>query len=187
VKVVRGKVLVLEGHLGGFVANKVLDSLISLVVVLDKVSLTLGVDPLESVTRVSVHVAVAVGCAALRHKDSDLMECLGCVTPVVPLHVRVVSAGLRMSLLTVKEIGEFHRVLDEKDGRIVSNHVIVALLSVMLESETTRVTIAVTSTSLASYCGEAEEHWSALSNLVHEFCLGVLCDIVCHFNITVGS
>lgn len=71
-----GEILALHAHLTCFLAGEVLDSLISLEVVLDKVSLTLIIDPLESVGTVSVHVSESVWSSTVGHEDSDLVESL---------------------------------------------------------------------------------------------------------------
>lgn len=79
------------------------------------------------------------------------MECLGGVTPEVERHVGVLHARLRISLLAVDKVGELHGVLDEKDGRVVANHVIVALFGVEFDGETARVTIAVIGAALTRH------------------------------------
>jgi len=115
------------------------------------------------------------------------VEGLGAVTPIVPLHVRVISVCDRVTLLTVDEVRELHRIFDEEHGRVVSNHIIVAFLSVVLQSETTWVTVTVTGSPLAGDGREAEESWRALADSVHELGLGVLAKIVCDLDITVGG
>ena len=96
------------------------------------------------------------------------MESLGRVTPKVESHVGVLNASDWVTLLGVNEVGELDRILDEEDGSVVANHVVVALLSEVLDCESTWVTIAVVGAALAGDSGEAQEYWSSLSDCVHE-------------------
>ena len=61
---------------GGF-GSEVLDTLIRFVVVFHEELLTLGVDPLEGVGAIAVHVTIAIGSTAVRHEDGHLVESLG--------------------------------------------------------------------------------------------------------------
>jgi hypothetical protein len=60
-----------------------------------------------------------------------------------------------MTLLRVDEVGELDWILDEKDGSVVANHVVVSLLGKVLDCESTWVTFAVIGTALAGDSGEA--------------------------------
>ena len=62
---------------GGRLGSEVLDALIRLVVVFHEELLILGVDPLEGVGAIAVHVSVAIGSTAVRHEDGHLVESLG--------------------------------------------------------------------------------------------------------------
>ena len=62
---------------GGRLGSEVLDALIRLVVVFHEELLTLGVDPLEGVGAIAVHVTIAIGSTAVRHEDGHLVESLG--------------------------------------------------------------------------------------------------------------
>ena len=77
----------------------------------------------------------------------------------------------------MNEIRELHGIFNEKDGCVVSNHVVVAFLSVMLDGEATRVTIAVVGATLTSDSGEAKEDGCPLANSVHE---GGLAETIVH-------
>ena len=159
-------------HLGGLTSGEVLDALVRLVVVLDEELLVLGVDPLESVRAVSVHVPVAVRGAAIRHQDGDLVESLWGVAPEVPSHVGVLHTRLRVSLLAVDEVRELDRVLDKEHGGVVTDHVVVALLRIVLDGETARVTVAIVGTALAGDSRESQENGGSLADGVHEGGLG---------------
>ena len=71
------------------------------------------------------------------------------------------------------EIRELDWVLDEEDGCIVADHVVVSLLSIELERETSGVSGSVSGTLFSSDGREAEQGWCAFSNLVQESSLGV--------------
>jgi len=96
------------------------------------------------------------------------MESLGRVAPKVESHVGILNASDRVTLLGVNEVWELYRILNEEDGSVVANHVVVALLSKVLYCESTWVTIAVIGTALAGDSGEAQEYRGSLSDCVHE-------------------
>jgi hypothetical protein len=50
----------------------------------------------------------------------------------------------------VNKVWELNGIFDEKDRGVVPNHVVVALFGVVLDSETTRITITVIRSFLAS-------------------------------------
>ncbi len=63
--------------------------------------------------------------------------------PEIPGHVRVRAPSLRMSLLAVDEVRELHGVLDEKDWGIVSDHIVITLLSIELNSKSSWIPVSV--------------------------------------------
>ncbi len=92
-----------------------------------------------------------------------------------------------MSLLCVDKIGEFDGITHEKDGSVVTDHVIVALLRVELDGKTTRITSRI-GTSLFSANGrKSRKNRSSLSNLVQEGGLGVASHVVGHFKVAVST
>mmetsp|Transcript_39289 Transcript_39289/g.51410 ORF Transcript_39289/g.51410 Transcript_39289/m.51410 type:complete len:217 (-) Transcript_39289:43-693(-) len=155
--------------------------------VLDKELFALCVYPLEGVGAIAVHVAVAIGGASVRHKDSHLVESLGGVGPKVPSHVGVLDTSLRVTLLAMNEVGELDGVLDEEHRGVVANHVVVALLGVVLDSEATGVAVAVVGTALAGDGREAKEDRSSLADCVHEGGLTEGRDVVGDFDVSVGT
>ena len=165
-----GVILGALAHFSGLLSGKVLDALVGLVMILDKELLVLGVNPLKGVRAVSIHVPEAIRGSTVGHQNGHLVESLGRVTPEIPGHVRVLHTGLRVPFLAVDEVRELDWVLDEKDRCVVTDHIIVALFRVVLEGETTRVTIAIVGTPLASHCREAQEDGCTLANGVHEGC-----------------
>lgn len=123
-------------------------------------------------------MTVAVWCASVGEQDSDLMEGLRRVAPEIKGRVGVFGVVNGVALLGVNEVGELNWIFDEEYGGVVTDHIVVALFSVMLYRETTGVTVAVIGTSLTSDSGETEEDWGALTNLVHKF--GLAKTINCH-------
>ena len=120
-------------HLGSFRVSKVFDALSSLEVVLDQVSFTLGINPLEGMRAVAVHMAVSVRGASIREQDHNLVLRLRSVTPEIKGHVRVLDACLWVSLLGVDEVWELNGVLDKEYWCVVTDHVVVALFGVELD------------------------------------------------------
>ena len=87
----------------------------------------------------------------------------------------------------MKEIWEFHWIIDEKDWGVVSDHVVVTLLGVELDSKSSWVSNSVWRSSLTSDGGESKEAWGLLTNLIQESGLGVFGHISGNFENTVGS
>ena len=114
-------------------------ALVGLEVVLDPEPLAAGVDPHVGVGGVAVHVPPGARDAPVTHQPGDLVRGLRGQRPEVPLHVVVAQVVVGASLLGADEVLELHRVLDEEDGRVVADHVVVALGRVELECEPERV------------------------------------------------
>jgi len=169
IEVIGAELGVLDTHSLSFRSSEALDALGSLVVVLDIVDFILVVHPSEGVRRVAVHVAVTVRGASVAHEDGDLVESLRRVRPEVEGRVGVLQVVGRVSLLGVDEVGELDGILDEEYGSVVANHIVVALLGVMLDGEATGVTIAIVGAALTSDGREAGEDGGLFADLVHEF------------------
>lgn len=118
-------------------------------------------------------MTVPVRGASVREQDHDLVLSLRSITPEVKGRVRVLNARLGMALLGVDEVRELNRILDEEHRSVVANHVVVALLSVELNRESSGVTVTVVGTALASNGGESQEDWGLLADLIEE---GGLCE-----------
>lgn len=94
---------VLAGHLGGLLVGEVLDALVRLQVDLDVDEGAVGLDELVRVARVAVHVAVAVGRAAVREQRHDLVDGLVVRHEVVPERRRIFSVVPGVALLGMDE------------------------------------------------------------------------------------
>ena len=73
---------------------------------LDEGGSALGVDQLERVRAVAVHVSEAIGRAAVREEERDLVTRLRSQCDKVPEHVRVLQMRHWIALLCVNEAGK---------------------------------------------------------------------------------
>ncbi len=126
-------------HLVGLLLGEELDALVDLEVVLDPEGLAVGVDPPVGVRGVAVHVPEGARDAAVTHQPEHLVQRLGAERPEVPHVGLVAQAAARIALLGVDEVAELDRVAHEEDRRVVTDHVVVAVLGVELEGEASRV------------------------------------------------
>lgn len=76
----------------------------------------IGVNQAEGVAGIAVHVAVAIGGAAVGKKNRDLMQRFRGERPEVPHHRRRAQIRLRNALLRVYEITEFQGVAHKEEG-----------------------------------------------------------------------
>ena len=168
-----GVILGFHAHLCCLLVCKVLDSLVSLEVVLNKECFAGGVDPLEGMGTVSIHVSVTIWRSTIRHEDGNLMKGLWRVRPEVPGHLSRLHTRLWVSLLAVDEVWELDWIFDEENRSVVSDQVVISFFSVEFDSETSWISLAIVGTTLSSYSGESEEEWRFLADLVQEVCLCV--------------
>ena len=73
------------------------------------------------VTRISIHVAVGVGRPSVREQVHDLVRRFLVGGQVIPEHRCILQIGLRVTLLSVNEDGEFAGIPKKEDGRIVEH------------------------------------------------------------------
>lgn len=188
VQVADAVVRVVGGQLVGAVHVQVLDLLVRLVVELAVVRLRLGVDELESVRSVAVHVAIAVRDAAVREQHAHLVGGLRAQGDEVPEHVRVLQVGGRVALLGVDEAREEDRVADEEDRRVVADQIPDSVLGVELDGESARVADGVGRAALTPDGREANGDRGALSDLAEHLRSGVLLDVrVGHLEVAEGA
>lgn len=171
VQVTGGEILVLHSLLGGFGVSEVLDPLCGLEVVLNQECLSFSIDPLEGMRAVAIHVTVPVRGASVREQDHDLVLGLRRVAPEVKGGVWVLNAGLGVTLLRVDEVRELNRILDEEHRGVVTDHVVIALLGVEFNGESSRIAVAVIGAALACDGGEPNENRGLFADLVEESCL----------------
>ena len=166
-----------DDRLGLFI-GQVLDPLLGAEMKLDPVALVLGVDEAEGVAAETVHVAVGSGNAPVAHDDGDLVQRLGQRGPEVPVVLGAAQVGAGISLDGVVEVGEFERIAQEEDRRVVAHQVPVALLGVELHGKTPDVPLGVGSAALAGHRGKAQEKIGLLADFGKNLGLGVAGDVV---------
>jgi hypothetical protein len=88
-------------------------------------------------------MSVAVGSSTVTEENGNLMQCFWGEAEEIEAHVGILGIVRGVTLLTVNKIRELNGIFDEENGRVVSDHVVVSLFSVVLDGETTRVTITV--------------------------------------------
>jgi hypothetical protein len=150
IKIVSSPFRVLETLSGGFSCCEILDSLSGFVVVLDIVNFALIIHPFEGVRRVTIHVAVTIRSTTVTEQDSDLMKSFRGVAPEIESRVRVLEVVNWVAFLGVDEVWELDWILDEENWGVVADHIVITLLSVMLNRESTGITVAVVCTTLTS-------------------------------------
>ncbi len=95
--------------------------------------------------------------------------------------------GVGPPLLRADEVLELARVTYEEDRRIVADQIVVAVLGVELDRETTRVADRVSAAKLPGHGGEPDEHVGALAHLGEERGPGVPGDLRGHLEIAVRA
>ena len=145
---------------------------------------SVGLGPLVGVARVTVHVSVRVWGTTVTEEGHNLVDRLLMSREVVPEHRSVLQVGLWVALLCVNEKRELRRVAEEEDGCVVVNPIPIALISIELDRETSRVTSSVWRTLLTTDGGETGDQGGLLADLAehvdgskmadimgdHEFC-----------------
>jgi len=87
----------------------------------------------------------------------------------------------------VDEVGELDWILDEEYRSVVADHIVIALLGVVLDGKSAGVTVAIVGTALTCDGRKAEEDGGLLSNLVQKLGLAKMGDVVSHNTFTVSS
>lgn len=115
------------------------------------------------------------------------MRGFGHLGPEVEHHVGAFKIGLGVSLLGVDEIGELNWVSDEEDGSVVSDHVVVALLRVELNCESSWVAFSIGAALFATDCGKSKEKRSSLADALEKLGLAVLADVMGDLEVPPGA
>ena len=184
-QVPRGIIGVSGYKFNGLLSSKIPDALVRLEVPFDIAHLAPLVDQLERVARVAVHVSISlidgsllyIRSSTVGEQDGNLMNGLWHQAQKIPKGIWVLQVGLRVSFLGVNKVGKLARVPDEKNRRIVADHVPVAFFCVKLDSKAARVSLRVGRALFASDRGEAGENGRALADLCKESCLAPLADL----------
>lgn len=115
-------------HPGGLVGREVLGALVAQNVNLAKLPCTFGVDELEGVTRVALHLGPTGRNTTGTEEVNELMDRLWVLAEPVPKVGGVVHVGqivLRVALLRVDEVLELGWVTNKEDWRIIPNPVLM--------------------------------------------------------------
>ncbi len=162
----------------GFGVAQVPDALLRLEVELDPVALVLGVDEAEGVAAEAVHVAVSRRNAPVAHHDGDLVQRFRQRGPEIPVVLGAAQIGARVALDGVVEVREFQRIAQEKDRRVIADHVPIALFGIKLDREAANIALGVRRATLAGHGGEARKQLGLLADLGENFGAGVLGDVM---------
>jgi hypothetical protein len=114
-------VRVFTSQLSGSGAIKRLESTIGTDVDLNIDKGAIVLDELERMSRVAVHVVVAIWGATITKEDHNLMNRLRVLAEVVPEHVGIFGMPLWVTLLSVDEVGKLGGVTQEEDGGVVED------------------------------------------------------------------
>ena len=133
-----------------------------------------------------VQVTEALRHAAVAHQPQHLVQRLRGQRPEVPHQGLVAEATAGIALLGVDEVRELDRIANEEDRRVVADHVVVAVLGVVLESEAARVAPRIGRALLAGDGGEAQEGVGLLADLAEEIRLRPPGHVVGDLEVAVG-
>src|SRR5208282_1127616 len=158
------------GHIG--------DALHGLEMELHPGPLAFGVDEAVGVAAETMHMAIALGQAAVGKQDRDLMQALGREGPEIPHRRRVAQIALGIALLRADEVGELVGVAHEEDRRVVADQVPVALLRVEFHREAAHVALGVGSAPLAGHGREAHQALRLLSHLAEHGGFRIAADVL---------
>src|SRR5690606_692261 len=124
---------IFTSHLHCFFIREVADALEGFEVELHPEQFILRIDEAEGVATESMHVPVAVGCAAVGHQEHHLVKAFGVKTPEIPYHGCALTVSVWIALLGVNEVAEFLWILNEENRSVISNEVPVAVFGVELD------------------------------------------------------
>ena len=88
-------------------------------------------------------MSVAVGSSSVAKQDGDLVKSLRRETPEIEAHIWVLGIVCGIAFLAVNKVWELDGISDEENWGVVSNHIIVALLSVVLDGKAAGIAITV--------------------------------------------
>nr|GEU28579.1 hypothetical protein [Tanacetum cinerariifolium] len=174
-------------ELGGFGVAQIGDALLAHEVELDPEPLVFRADEAEGMAAEAVHVAVALGYAAVAHDDGDLVQRFGQQSPEVPVVFGRTQVGFRIAFDHVVEVGELERIAEEEHGRVVAHDVPVALLGIELDGEAADVAFGIGRAALAGHGGKAHEDVGLLAHFRKQRGARVLGDVVGHRKGAVGA
>src|SRR5580698_4006712 len=90
----------------------------------------------------------------------------------IPDVIGLLNVGVRIALLGVDKIRKFKRIPNKKDRCIVADQIVVTLLGVKLDCESSGIAHGVGRTFFSSYGGESDENLGSLSDWSEKIGLG---------------
>ena len=163
---------------GGLGVGQVFNALLGAEMEFHPETLVLRVDKAVSVRTEAVHMAVAGGDAAVAHHDGDLVEGFRQERPEIPVVGGRTHIGARVAFYRFVQIGEFARVAQEEDRRVIADHVPVAFFGVKLQRKAADVALGIGRAALTGNGSKAGEHFGFFADFAEEFGAGVFCDVV---------
>src|ERR1700760_4805614 len=104
------------------------------------------------------------------------MRAFGAERPEIPLHVVIAQAIVGPALLAADEMLELHWIADKEDGRIISDHVKIAVFGVKFHREPARITPGIRATALTRHGGKTHRGFHLHARL-EELCFGITLDV----------
>ena len=162
----------------GFGVGQVFDALLRPEMEFHPEAFVVRVDEAECVAAESVHVAVARRNAAIAHDDRYLMQRFGQEGPEVPVVFGAVHVGAGIAFDHVVQVGEFQRVAEEEDWRVVAHEIPVALIRIEFDGEAADVAFGVSGAAFARNRGETHEQIGFFADLGEQGGFSIAGDVV---------
>lgn len=134
----------------------------------------------EGVAAEAVHMAERGRNAARTHRDRHLVERFREERPKIPVVVGTSHAGARIAFDGVVQVGEFQRIAQEEDRRVVAYQVPVARVGVEFHGEAPDVALGIGGAALSGYGREADQTVGLFTHLRKDRGPGVFGDVVRH-------
>jgi len=187
IQVLTGIVSVLSSSGQGFHVSEILNALVCLEMILDKESLTSVIDPLEGIGTIAIHVTITSRGASVGILYGDGMDRLRSLTEEVPHCVGIEEILNWMRLHSMEEVRCLHWVSKEENWEVDSNHVIISVFSVELQSVPSDVPEQIRGASLPNGCRESSEELGSLADLTEELGFTVHGDVMSNFEVPMGT
>ena len=164
---------------------------------------TIIFEPLKSVPGITMLLMVAIRGSTVWEKNHNLVDRLWVLGKIVlwmvrycfitktivtyPEHIRIFQVSLRVSLLSVNEVGEFSRVTDEEDRGVIEHPVQVTLISPQFDSKSTGIPGSISRTILASNSRESDSCFNPLTDRFEEWLRSDVTEIVSDFKVPMST
>ena len=126
---------------------------------------------------IAIHVAIALGQAAVGHQDRDLVQAFRRQRPEIPHRGRAAQIGLGIALLGADEIREFIGVANKKHRGVVADQVPIAVLGIVLHGKAAHVALGIGRAAFAGHGRKAPEALGLFADLAEYLRLGPAGDV----------